>query len=513
MSGLDDTISDQEQSIRLTFDAKEVDTGAALVNGESVVLDAAEGLRLRKKIDRHILPLMCILYLIQAMDKSTLSYSAILGIRTATHLTTNQYNWLGTIYSLSYLFFEYPQNLALQRFPAAKWMSLNIFIWSIYVMCHAACTNFAGLFVLRLIVGMCEGAITAGFMISSSMFWTRNEQFVRIGLWYSMTGAASIVGGFVSFGSLHIHTKSFEPWQWLMVITGAMTFLIGVVFYLYFPDAPTNAWFLTEDEKIKAIQRANQTGIENKFFKKTQLSDAMTDAKTWLFGFYGVLCGVAAGGLIFQRQIIVSSFGFSNLQTTLLGCVDGVIVIVSIYIGVRLASRIPDSRAWLSMAFYIPNILGLLLVNLLPWSNQIGLLFSMWLTNINTASFVLVLVWVGQTTAGHTKKVTTNAIMLSGNCLGAAVAQFLWQARFRPRNHIPWIGTGIAYVLSLATLFSIRVILDLRNKRRATDTHDDSEEDIYVLTFDGDGKEVEVKVDKEFLDLTDMQNKDFRYVL
>lgn len=50
-------------------------------------------------------------------------------------------------------------------------------------MCHAACTNFAGLFVVRLILGMCEGAITAGFMIVSSMFYTRNEQTVRVGYW------------------------------------------------------------------------------------------------------------------------------------------------------------------------------------------------------------------------------------------------------------------------------------------------------------------------------------------
>jgi ACS family allantoate permease-like MFS transporter len=40
---------------------------------------------------------------------------------------------LGTIFYLSYLVFEYPQNLALQRFPVGKWMSLNIFVWAVYV--------------------------------------------------------------------------------------------------------------------------------------------------------------------------------------------------------------------------------------------------------------------------------------------------------------------------------------------------------------------------------------------
>ena len=38
------------------------------------------------------------------------------------------------------------QNMALQRFPVGKWMSLNIFCWAIALSTHAACTNFGGLF-------------------------------------------------------------------------------------------------------------------------------------------------------------------------------------------------------------------------------------------------------------------------------------------------------------------------------------------------------------------------------
>jgi ACS family allantoate permease-like MFS transporter len=61
--------------------------------------------------------------------------------------------------------------------------SLNIFVWAIALCSHAACKNFAGLFVVRLILGMCEGSITAGFMIVSSMFYTRREHTVRVGYW------------------------------------------------------------------------------------------------------------------------------------------------------------------------------------------------------------------------------------------------------------------------------------------------------------------------------------------
>ena len=61
--------------------------------------------------------------------------------------------------------------------------SLNIFIWGVVLCCHAACKNFAGLFVVRLFLGICEGSITAGFLIVSSMFYTRKEHTARVGYW------------------------------------------------------------------------------------------------------------------------------------------------------------------------------------------------------------------------------------------------------------------------------------------------------------------------------------------
>jgi MFS transporter, ACS family, allantoate permease len=105
--------------------------------------------------------------------------------------------------------------------------------------------------------------------------------------------------------------------------------------------------------------------------------EAFTDPKTWLFALFGAFNGVA-GTVVNQYQIIIVSFGFNPLQTTLLGCVNGVIAILSIFTGVTIASRIPNSIAWVGIAYYIPCLLGVFLVNFLPWHDKVGLLFSVW---------------------------------------------------------------------------------------------------------------------------------------
>ncbi|KAH9958005.1 major facilitator superfamily domain-containing protein [Russula dissimulans] len=232
--------------------------------------------------------------------------------------------------------------------------------------------------------------------------------------------------------------------------------------------------------------------------------EALTDPKTWLFALFSVTDNIP-NSLLNQIQIITSSFGFNAFQTTLLGCVNGVVEIVTIFTGVTIASRIPNSRAWVGITYFVPNILGVFLVNFLPWHDKAGLLFAFWITG---------LAWVSQTTAGHTKKVTTNAIMLSAYCIGNAAGPFMWQDKYKPRNHIPWTIIGICYASCMALLFAIRVLLARENKRRDVEPPaDDTYEDVYVVKINEDGSRAETKVSKEFLDLTDRQNRDFRYVL
>ena len=46
---------------------------------------------------------------------------------------------------------------------------------------------------------------------------------------------------------------------------------------------------------------------------------------------------------------------------------------------------------------------------------------------------MLALSWASQTTAGHTKKVTMNAMMLSAYSIGSASGSFMWKEQYKPR--------------------------------------------------------------------------------
>lgn len=166
-------------------------------------------------------------------------------------------------------------------------------------MCHGAVQNFAGLAVVRTLLGAFEAAINPGTMLIFSMYYTRAEQPLRMGIWIGSAGVGYIIAGIASFGIGHIDTSGLSSWRILFIIWGSITVAWGVLLWFTLPGAPMRAKFLTEEQRAMAISRVkdNGTGIENKHFKMKQFWEAMFDLKTWLLFMFALTSNSPNGGL------------------------------------------------------------------------------------------------------------------------------------------------------------------------------------------------------------------------
>jgi MFS family permease len=164
--------------------------------------------------------------MLQSIDKTTLSYAAVFNLREETHLVGTQYSWLGSLFYLGYLFWEYPTSLMLQRFPVAKFMSATVILWGVALMCHAAADDIAGLAASRTSLRMFEASINPGTMVIFSMWYKRSEQPFRMGIWVGIAGLGYVLAGIASFGTGHIG-GSLSSWQYMFLLWGAVTTLWG----------------------------------------------------------------------------------------------------------------------------------------------------------------------------------------------------------------------------------------------------------------------------------------------
>jgi MFS family permease len=131
------------------------------------------------------------------VDKTTLSYAAIFGIKDDLGLHGTEYSWLSSIFYFGWLFWSIPSNLILQRCPPAWYLALNIFMWGALLMCQAGGKSFGALAVLRVLSGAFESIADPAFMLFTSMFYTREEQPSRISVWYAFNGIGVAGGGLI----------------------------------------------------------------------------------------------------------------------------------------------------------------------------------------------------------------------------------------------------------------------------------------------------------------------------
>lgn len=173
-------------------------------------------------------------------------------------------------------------------------------MWGITLCLFATVKNFAGAVAVRFFLGLFEAAVTPGFALFTSQWYTKREQGLRVNIWFSFNGFAQIFGGLVAYGiakGTENGGSTVAPWKIIFLLTGLLTVTMGLVFLWLMPDNQMNARFLSKEDRILAIERVreNQQGIGNKHFKMYQVKEALTDPLTWAFVFFSLVGNIPNG--------------------------------------------------------------------------------------------------------------------------------------------------------------------------------------------------------------------------
>ncbi|CAL3966223.1 hypothetical protein PZA11_002943 [Diplocarpon coronariae] len=494
---------DVEDVTFIHADPNDGDEALKAFEGQDIIVMTQESERkLLRKIDWNLMPMLCVVYGLNYLDKTTLSYASVMGMKDAIHLHGTNYQWLGSMFYIGYLVWEYPTNRFLQRLPLAKWSALNIIMWGATLCCMAAVQSFAGAVAVRFFLGVFEAAVTPGFALFTSQWYTREEQGTRTGIWFSFNGFAQIFGCLVAYGisvGVKRHGAAIASWQMVFLTIGLITVMVGGIFLSSMPDSQLNAKFLTPQERLMAIERIrkNQQGVGNKHFKMYQLREALTDPMTWAFVLFALVADIPNGGISnFFSQLIVS-FGYTPDQSLLYGTPGGAVEVVFLIAGGWLGDKL-GRRVLVGMSGMVTSILGMLLIVCLPLSHSSGRLAGYYLTQSSPTGFVALLSLISSNVAGYTKKTTVGALYLVAYCAGNIIGPQTFRPSDAPR-YVPAEITIVAcYAVCVLDLACIHCYYGRRNERNAE------------LRARPGYKKLDRQ---EFLDLTDRENPEFVYTL
>lgn len=161
-----------------------------------------------------------------------------------------------------------------------------------------ACHSWSGLMAVRFFMGCCEAIIVPGISLLIAGWYKKAEQPPRNALVFA--AASSIVNGFLSWLIGQIPDDApLAKWKYLYILVGSISMAWSTFAFIFLPDTPMNAKFLSKEEKIFWVQRLaeNKTGIVNKTWKWDQAIEALVDPKTWILFFFNIAINIPNGGM------------------------------------------------------------------------------------------------------------------------------------------------------------------------------------------------------------------------
>ncbi|KAI1337568.1 major facilitator superfamily domain-containing protein [Xylariaceae sp. FL0016] len=470
-------------------------------NDESI--DRAIEQRVKRKLDRIILPLIGVCYFFYYVDKTTLSYAAIFGLKKDLNIYGERYSWLASSFYLGWLAWAICSNLIMQRLPPGKYLAGNIMMWGILLMIQAAVKNFGSLLALRVLSGAAEAIADPAFMLITSMYYTRAEQPSRISAWYIWNGIGVAGGGLIGYGIGHIKGV-LASWRYEFLVVGAFCSFWAIMLWFLLPNSPRTIIGFTHEERLVMIARIrqNQTGIEQDHINWKQIKIAYLDYKTWLFTLLGLVGNIPNGGISNFSTLVIEGLGFDTLHTALLGIPQGALVVIWIGLGYLTNKYMPpNSRTIVGAIYMLPTIAGSLTMLLAPTDAYIGRLIGLYLTGSYQASFVLTLSLITSNTGGQSKKMIVSGMIWFGACVGNIVGPFFYIDSQAPSYHLGIGSILVSNCLELLIFIAFRFIFMYENKKK--------ENKRAALRERGEDRALN---ETAFTDITDNENPNFVYV-
>jgi MFS family permease len=373
-----------------------------------------------------------------------LSLSIVDKSTTPPKTNTTRLSWATSLFYFGMLAGLYPMTFALQRFNLGRILGLIVILWSLICMLTAAVTTYHGLYAQRFFLGFVESIIPTGFMVIVSSYYTQQEQALRQSWWFSSTGLFTIIGGALNYGFAQITGGALKRWQYIYILAGCLTFLFGLWCFLI-PNSPVSAWFLTPQERVVAVERLRkgQTGVRCQKIKLGQIKEAVLDVKVWLIFIMMGSAYTVNGAVSGFGPLIVSTFGWSSLESILFQFPLGGICLIDILVCGYLSSKIRNIRIVLLVLNCLPVIAGCAMIWKSEWSYHAATPVAGYSIIGTFGAVVSLTIVLGMSNvAGATKKSTMAAAIFVAYCVGNIVGPQLINSE-RKGEHYPELWTGL----------------------------------------------------------------------
>jgi MFS family permease len=252
------------------------------------------------------------------------------------------------MFFVGYILLEVPSNLILERVGARVWIARIMFTWGVISSAMLFVRTPFQFYSMRFLLGLAEAGFYPG-MILYLTYWFPTAQRARaVARFVAVSAVVGVLGGPVSGLLLGMNGwLGLKGWQWLFLIEGIPSCLLGFAVLRYLTDRPEQARWLKPAERDWLIVRLTAERQHRQRRLSLSFADALKHPDLLLYAaiFFLYLC--AGSGLgFFVPQILKAQTTWTDQQIASAGALPGLAGAVAMLVAASLSDRTCERKRY-----------------------------------------------------------------------------------------------------------------------------------------------------------------------
>ncbi|KAI1154950.1 MFS transporter-like protein [Nemania diffusa] len=452
-------------------------------SSSSEILDAEIDPQLSKRLDRkfdiHIIPWIFGIWLFAFIDRSNIGNAKIVGLTQDLGISTGTaFNVALLVFYIPYILVDVPSTWVVKHVKAGIYLPALITAWGLVSTFLGFTQSLAGLIVGRLLLGLFEGGLLGGIIVYLAMFYRRHQMLRRIGYFYCAAPLSGAFGGLLASALAKIRYGGYNRWPWVFFIEGTVTTLFGISCFFFMPHTPSDAKFLTEEERAASLLRmkvdnhgaTKEADVNQEKFDWHWVRMAFASPQLWLSCFIWFFLLIPLYSFSLFLPTIISGLGYQSTQAQLLTVPPNLTAFISVLTVTRMSDHVKARGPIMAVCCSIATVGYILL--LATKSNAARYAGTFFVATGIFPSSALIIGWLSNNLAPYFVRATGIGFLIAFANTSAFISTFIYLPKEQPDyilGHSISLGALILCILLVCTQV---LFLTWENKKRARGDYD-----------------------------------------
>ena len=214
------------------------------------------------RVGARILPFVFVLYIFNFLDRSNVGLAA-LQMNQDLGFSSRAFGLGAGIFFIGYALFEVPSNLLLVKVGARRWIARIMITWGIIATVMMFVRTPMQFYTLRFLLGVAEAGFFPAVIYYLSQWFPASRRSSSMAKFMIAIPLSGLLGGPLGGWLLGFDGRAgLQGWQWLFLVEGIPSVLLGIVTLRYLTERPEEAHWLSVEQRGWLTARLAQAQVQ-----------------------------------------------------------------------------------------------------------------------------------------------------------------------------------------------------------------------------------------------------------